>query len=278
MNVKFTSVLLVLLCLAGNLCLVEAQNVPGNLNNASVNAMGGVSAAYKDIRGLAANPAAIGLLKNIQAYVFADQRFGLKELSSYSAGFALPVNSGSFGLTLGRYGYNLYNENQFSAAYARKLFNNLAVGGSIQYQIFNIQDYGNKGIFGFQLGLYSDVSSQIALFFSVSNPGRQKINESERLAGIFNLGAMYTPNPRLSIRAEFCKTLEHKEDLRFGIEYNPSSRVILRLGGQAYPAQFSAGFGIVAFDALVLEASARYDATIGYLPGVGASYGLKYKK
>ncbi len=256
--------------------LATSQNVIGTLNNASSNALGGVSSSFADVRGLAANPASIASIKNMQALIFADQRFGIKELSAFSAGIALPTHSGSFGLSLGRFGFDLYNENLISASYGRKLFANLSVGGSIQYQYFNIPDYGKKGVVGFQLGLYSELNRRISLFFSVSNPGRQKITDNDHLSGIFKVGAMYIPNDRLAIRGEFCKTLEHSEDFRFGVEYAPSSRVIIRVGGQTAPAQFGVGFGIVVLETLVVEASAKYDPQIGYHPGVGLSYGIAF--
>lgn len=270
--------ILYVLVMIGDPVFVNCQNIIGSLNNASSNSMGGVSSAYLDIRGLAANPASIGSINSFQGYVFTDQRFGLKELSSYSLGVAIPTHSGAFGISFGRYGFNIYNENFFAASYSRKLLTNLTIGGGIEYQYFNIQDYGNKGLFGFQLGLTSTVTSTTTLFFSVSNPNRPKINEDDQLPSIFNFGGIYKPGEKVYLRAEFSKTLENKEDFRFGIEYLPASKFIIRLGGHTSPTQYSFGFGITPWDKFLIEASTKYDAHLGFLPGVGVSYGIIYTK
>ena len=76
--------------------------------------MGGIGVCFEDIRGISTNPSSIGDIKSLQGYIFADQRFGIKELSSYSLAAAIQFGSGSFGVNVGRYGFDLYNENLVS--------------------------------------------------------------------------------------------------------------------------------------------------------------------
>ena len=266
------------LLLSGFATALQGQNVIGSFGNASSNSMGGISASYEDIRGLPLNPSSIGGIKQVQGYLFADQRFGLKELTSYSLGFAIPTSSGAFGLSLGRYGFGLYNENLLSLGYSRKLLNNLTIGGAVDYRSIFIQDYGNKGAVGFQLGITTQVTSTTTLFFSVANPNRPKINESDRLPGIFTIGGSYAPGKNVIIRAELNKTLENKEDFKVGFEYFPSKNLILRIGGHTFPAQYTFGFGLLVLDSLTLEASSKYDPRLGLIPGFGVSYGIKNSK
>lgn len=255
-----------------------AQQLIGYGKNAASFGMGDIVGSYTDVRGILANPSSIATLPNIQSFVFIDQRFGLKELSSYSAAIAIPLSSGSFGLSLNRFGYNLYNENLISLSYARQLFTNLSIGGSVEYNYFSIPEYGSKGQIGFQLGINSTISSSTTLYFSIKNPNRPLINETDRLPSFFNLGATYSPSKQLVLRAELNKTLDFKEDIRFGVEYFPSPKVVIRAGGHTYPAQFSFGFGILPYESIVIEASSKYDTRLGFLPGIGLSYGLSFPK
>lgn len=256
----------------------KAQQIIAYGNHASSFGMGNIVGSYKDIRGVVANPSAIASLPGVQSFVFVDQRFGLKELSSYSAAVAIPMNSGSFGISLNRFGYDLYNENLVSLSYARQLLTNLSIGGAVEYNYFSIPEYGTKGQIGFQLGINSAINSTTTLYFSIKNPNRPLINETDRMPGFFNIGATYSPSKQLVIRTELNKTLDFKEDLRFGVEYFPSPKIIIRAGGHTYPAQFSFGFGVLPYESIVIEASSKYDTQLGFLPGIGLSYGLSFSK
>ncbi len=251
-----------------------SQNLQEYPLNSSSHAMGLCSITYDDIRGAFANPASIASPTLIQTSLFLDQRFGLNELKSISASCLIPTTSGNFALAFYRFGYEVYNENIIQLSYARKLLNNLTIGGAVQYYSLNIQEYGNKSVLGFQLGINTNISKTTTIYLSIQNPHRPEINTEDKLPGFISLGLKYEPSDIISLHAEVYKELDYREDFRFGIEYKPTPSLFIRLGGHTYPAQVGFGFGILVYKYLVIEASSLYHTLLGFSPGIGLSYGI----
>jgi len=253
---------------------LNAQNLQGFPLNSSSQAMGLCAISYDDVRGAFGNPASIANSLDIQTNLFIDQRFGINELKSISASCLIPSKSGNFAASFNRFGYEVYNENIIQLSYGRKILSNLTIGGAIQYYSLNIQEYGNKSVLGFQLGLNSNLSKTTSLYFSIQNPHRPEINTEDKLPGFLAIGLQYKPSDLVTLHGELFKELDYKEDFRFGIEYRPIPSLYIRLGGHTYPAQVGFGFGVVAYKSLIIEASSLYHSVLGFSPGIGLSYGI----
>lgn len=254
--------------------IINAQQLQSFPNTASSMGMGMCINSFKDIRSVFSNPAAIATVKRIQFSSFIDQKFNVNELKSISVAALVPTSSGNFSIAFNRFGFTTYNETSGQVSYGRKLFNNLSIGGAIQLNNISIEEYGTKSIFGFQLGTVYDLSKNTSLLFSVQNIHRPKVSENDKLPGIFSIGILYKPSEIVSLHTELYKELDYKEDLRFGIEYQPSNVIVLRVGGHTYPAQLSFGFGVKVLKSLIFEASTQYHSVLGFNPGIGLSYGI----
>lgn len=253
---------------------LHAQYLQGYPLSSSNHSMGLCAISFDDVRGVFANPSSIVSPKQIQSCLFLDQRFNISELKSISATILIPTLSGNFAFSFNRFGFELYNENMFQLTYGRKILNNLNIGGAIQYHSLNIQEYGNKSIIGFQLGVNSSISKTLSFYCAIQNPHRPEINIVDKLPGYFSVGFQYKPTDLVSFHGELNKELDFKEDFRFGIEYHPLQSIFLRLGGHTYPAQVGFGFGFLLFKSLIIEASSQYHSILGFNNGIGLSYGI----
>jgi hypothetical protein len=62
----------------------------------------------------------------------------LNELNLFSASFALPTQSGNFGLQLHHFGNSVYSETQAGIAYGRKLSDYIDIG--IQFNYYKMKN------------------------------------------------------------------------------------------------------------------------------------------
>ena len=79
------------------------------------------------------NQAGLAEINQFTIGVGTENSFGIKELSTHTAVFSLPVNGGVFGLNVAYTGFELYNESKIGLAFAKKLSNDFNVGIQVDY-------------------------------------------------------------------------------------------------------------------------------------------------
>lgn len=246
------------------------QNILSSVSNASSLAQGGISTCQTGIYAASANPAGLAELTDIEVALFAESRFLLADLNLFSSSLAIPSKSGVFAMTAGYYGFEGFNQQMVSLSYGRKMLKKLSFGGKLDYINYRIPEYGNKGTFTFELGMFSALSKTLSLGIHVLNPTDIKINE-DRLSTAFRAGLKYSPTKIFTISAEVDKELEYEERLRFGLEYHPISSIYFR-GGLA-TAPISPSFGAAyRFNGLNIDFAANYHNLLGFTPSFGLQF------
>jgi len=235
-------------------------------------AMGNASVAFDDLSGGLANQAALANLETLQAGVFAEQRFLIADLNSFSGLFALPTNSGTFGLSLNYFGFDAYNEQKIGIAYARKFSKKVSVGAQVDYLNTSIEEYGNKGVITFELGLQYELSEELCVGTHIYNPIRTEVNLEENLPTIFKLGAAYTPAENLTVAAEVEKDLEYDARFKMGLEYGFVDALDLRIGIASNPTSLTFGLGLNLKENFFLDFASAYHQVLGFSPSIGIIY------
>jgi hypothetical protein len=236
--------------------------------------MGNSSVCLQDLWAVHNNQAGLSELKNIEAGVYYENRFLLKELSFKSLAIAIPSKTGVFGLDINSFGFNLYNENKFGLAYSEKLLKNLSIGIQLDYLHTHIaENYGNKGIVTFETGLRAQISNKIILAAHVFNPIRAKLSDYnvERIPSILKFGLLYKPAEKINICAESEKDINYENILRIGVEYNIIKTIFIRTGISTNPVMNSFGFGF-EYHKFRLNFSSSIHQTLGYSPQFSVSY------
>ena len=119
------------------------------LSGAKSKAFADASSTFTDHWAGINNQAGLAFLENTAVGVFAENRFGLKELNSGAITFALPTSqAGSLGINL--YTFNqstIFNRQKLGLAYAIKFSSHFAAGLQLNLIRTFIEEYGNSMAF-----------------------------------------------------------------------------------------------------------------------------------
>jgi len=260
----------------------------GNENFAFGGREAGVSNAsvcFSDVWAVHYNQAGLASLTSMSAGVYYDNRFMLPNLSMKAFAFALPTkNLGVFGLSVGYYGYSLYNEQKIGLAYARSFGKKFSVGVQLDYLGLNLgEDYGSKNNFAAEVGIQYEVIKNLKMGAHIYNLNRAILNtatesdiNNERVPTIMKLGLSYNFSEKVLVCAETEKDVELSPIFKAGLEYHMIKMMYLRLGVSTNPSKNSFGLGLdlkgVKFD----FAFSRHEV-LGWSPMVSLVYDFHKK-
>ena len=239
---------------------------------AKVLALGNTGTTQQDVNGLFYNQAGIAFANTIELSIATERRFSQEALSTYTAGAVIPTKSGSFGLTLNYFGFDLFNQQQVGIAYARKFAKNLSIGAQIDVHNYSIPQYGSRALVSFQAGVQYQLTSDFMVGAHIINPVRQEITELEPLPSQFKLGLAYTAAEKVDLYAELEQDLDHPLRFKSGIDYNIAKVLFIRLGIATNPTLFTFGLGIELDAGLKIDAAASYHQALGLSPGIGVRF------
>lgn len=227
------------------------------------------SNSHTDVFSFTANQASLSALKNVSAGIYGERRYMLRELSFYTAAFALPTRSGNFGLKGGYYGSADYNETNAGLAYARKLGSKIDIGVQFNYYGIKVAGYGKAATINAEAGIIMHLTERLNAGIHVFNPAGGKFgkNGDEKLPFVYTAGLGYEASEQFFASME----IEKEEDLPVNVKAVLQYRVLKQLfvrGGvsSAIPSFWmGCGFGSTSF---------RIDATASYHPQLGVTPGL----
>lgn len=262
--------LLILLCFISFKLSAQLGYYP---SNGGVGAgMGNCMVADQSYASIFGNQAGLAFLKQPSISLYGERRYFLSALNGFGAGYAHPTNSGTFLIKAQYFGYNAYNEQQIGVGYARKFLDNLSVGIQINYQGFNIQDYGSRGTFSFEAGLQYLINNNFAIGFQIINPIAVKITENDYLQSVYKTGLSWKASKLLTINAEVEKSQNF--DLRFkgGINYKIMDQFYLRTGIKTNPTEYCFGAGFIVSQKFLFDIAGTYHQILGISPTLGVNY------
>jgi hypothetical protein len=240
-------------------------------------AMGNTSVAFYDTWSGANNQAGLGWCTNFSAGAYYENRFLLKELSTKSVDAALPVRRGAFGLSFSYFGFSLYNEMKTGLAFGMRFGNSFSAGLQIDYfRLHTGNDYGNKNLFTFEIGLQYRVKEQLCLGVHIFNPLPIKVTDDpvERLPTVIRLGIAWQASKNFITSAEVEKDLVNKPIIKAGLEYHFVKPLYMRIGFLTNPTQFTFGFGL-EFGNMSFDVASSYHMVLGFSPQASIVYIFK---
>ena len=246
-----------------------AQN---NSTDARSKGVANASVAFTDINSILNNQAGLAELENMGFVLSAEQRFVLNDLNNFGAGFAMPTNSGTFGVSIHYFGFEDFNQSKIGLTYARKLMDKLSVGVQFDMLSTQISEYGNKNLFTFEVGVQSELIENLLIGFHLFNPVKLEIIEDEYLPTILRAGATYTASKKLMLHAELEKDFDFPFIFKGGIEYELAKDFWLRVGVQTNPTALSFGLGYQMKNGLRFDLASNYHQELGFTPSVGISF------
>lgn len=252
----------------------------GNENNpigARSSGMGNASVTHTDFWSVHNNQAGMTNLKMLSAGIYFENKYLLKELSLKSAAIVMPTSSGVFGLTMNYFGYSAYNETKIGLAYAKQLGKKLSAGVQLDYLSTRIaENYGNRNMLTFEVGLLSQINDKFSIGVHVFNPVRAKLSEynDERTATVIKLGASWTFSKKIILCAEAEKDINLDPIYKTGLEYHIIEPIYVRMGIATNPLVNTFGFGM-NFNKLKIDFASSVHSVLGYTPQFSLIYNFK---
>jgi len=255
--------------------LLTAQNALPPSAGASGLAMGNTGVTFENIYSAFKNQAGLARLSGVSFAVQAEQRFLAAGLNSGSVAFGYPTKSGTFGLALNYFGYQIYNEQKIGLSYARLLDKNLSIGAQVDYVGLRFQDaeYGNRGTVTFEIGMQARIFKSFIVGAHVFSPVRIKLtdNPEDVIPTQLNIGGSYQPSEKVTVTFEVEKDIDYPISFKAGVEYFPVEKFGIRAGTGTKPTQNSFGFGL-RLDPVEIDLGASFHWELGFTPAISLAY------
>jgi hypothetical protein len=257
---------------------IFAQNGATNSTGVRSNGVANASVSFTDINSIFNNQAGLAELENVGFLLSTEQRFLISDLNNFGVGFAMPTNSGTFGVSIHYFGFEDFNQSKIGLTYARKLMEKLSVGIQFDMLSTQISEYGNTNLLTFEIGIQSELIENLLLGFHLYNPVKLEIIEDEYLPTILRAGATYTASKKLMLHAELEKDFDFPFIFKGGIEYELADDFWLRVGVHTNPTALSFGLGYQMKSGLRFDLASNYHQELGFTPSLGVGYDLIKKK
>lgn len=238
-----------------------------------ITAMGGAGVALQDVWSTQKNQAGIAALKTPVASLAYENRFLIKEISTKSAAFAIPISKYVLGAGFQSYGVNAYKETRGGLTLARAFSPKLLTAISVNFHQLQIANYGNTKAFSIEVGVQYEALKNLWLGAHIANPNSSKYgtNTDQIIPAHIQFGGCYRFSDKLIVSTEFEKVLDSQADFKTGLEYNVIKAFALRGGVSMNPFKQYAGFGL-EIENLLFDFGISSHPILGYSPQISLGY------
>lgn len=241
---RFIFFLLFISLVCPNLALAQLEN-PAMGGRAQ--GMANASVAIRDHWAIFNNVGGLAGVTKYTGQIAYNNQFGITNFQTFALGVVAPVKTGVAGLSISKFGDNLYSEQRIGLGYGHQI-KNVSLGIKANYIQVSIQDLGSKGTFAFEFGGIARLSKEVVFGAHIYNFNQGVLNttsgEEEKLPVIMKAGISYHPLPALMINAETEKNIDLPATFKVGLEYQIVPQIYLRTGIQNEPLTnfFGVGF------------------------------------
>ena len=238
--------------------------------------LGAYSLNSADVFSLTANQASLAQLKYASAGLFAERRYFLEELSSYTAAFGLPTQPGNFGLKMKYYGFSDYNEAQIGLAYARKLGTKVDLGAQFNYNGIRVAGYGNDAAVSFEMGTVLHLTDKLHAGVHVNNPvgGKFGKDRQEKLASVYTFGMGLEPSDKFFLGTDIINEQDQPVNVNAGLQYKFLTQLLARAGISTTTSTTWFGVGLF-LKSFRIDVTTSIHSQLGITPGLMLVYDFK---
>jgi hypothetical protein len=218
------------------------------------------------------NQALLGLNNSICFGINYENRFGIRELGTRTAGLLIPAGKASAGAAYSHFGYADFKRDVAGLACGLKLSEKIAAGIQVDYFSERTSgEYNNNRFITFETGLLVSPSDNIRLGVHLFNPLPASLSKNNQPVSL-RVGAGIALSRILFAGAEAEMNSGSKLILRTGFEYEAVKNLRLRAGFSTRNNSFCFGAG---FQSGIVRIDLGF-ATHEYL-GVTSSISLIFK-
>jgi hypothetical protein len=223
----------------------------------------------------------IGGLANVERPIAAFAQEINPSLISFNrtaATVALPISFGVTGMSLFRFGDDLYSEQMISLGFANT-FGITSIGVKLNYIQYKVDGFGRKGMFSVSAGGITKLTKKILIGTYITNINQPKLSNTdrERLPTIITAGLGVNVSETIFITTEIEKDLDFDPTWKTGMEYSINKKFKARTGFNINPDAFFAGCGFT-LTKLKFDYAFQYNPSLGNSHHASAAYFFKRKK
>lgn len=236
------------------------------------------SASIEDRWAVINNPAGIGSLNETSAIFSFENKFNVEGLNTMAAGILTPAPGGAVGISLFRFGDDLYSEQTASLSYGNK-FGIASLGFRVNYLQYNIEGFGTKGVFTLDFGGIAGITPHLLFGAYIRNVNQAKLAElaDERAPTVLNAGLSYRPTDKVIFNIEAEKDIDYEAFIRVGLEYKFLKKLAVRTGIRTDPFINYFGLGI-ALRKLTIDYALTPDPLLGISHQASVAYVIRQKE
>jgi hypothetical protein len=189
------------------------------------------------------NQASLPYHNSFAAAINYENRFGIKELSTRSAGLIFPAGKAALAAVFTHFGYSDFYRDMAGLACGLKLSDNLSAGIQIDYFSERVSgEYGNTRSLTFETGLLFVPSENYRIGIHLFNPIPNSLRKTF-LPSTLRIGAGTNLNKSIFTGIEAEMSTGSQLILRTGFEYEAATKIWLRGGFSSENNSFSFGLG-----------------------------------
>ena len=238
-------------------------------------AMSNATITNADVWSVNNNIAALADYNDSEVGVGFNNRFGVGGFNTISMVGAHHTDMFSAGLSVKRFGDNLYNESIIGIGGAHKIdFVSLGLKANI-LQVA-IDELGSKTNVAFEFGGLVHINDEITIGANVFNINQAKMAayNDERFSTVLKAGLTYKPTDKLSATIETEKDVEYKHTVKVGLEYFIIEKLAVRTGFSTLNYNASAGLGLI-LNKFNFDYAFSYHTLLGVSNGLSINYLIK---
>ncbi|NEM97984.1 PorV/PorQ family protein [Pontibacter burrus] len=232
--------------------------------------LGNASVTLPDIWASHNNIAGIAGLSQAQVGAYAENRFGIRAFTTVALLAAVPTQKyGRYGISLSRFGDELYNRQHIGVGAAHKL-GQFSVGAKVDVWQIAVAGYGSRKAVTLTIGGQGEIVPGLFFGANAYNLNQAKLAEfeDERLPTVMKAGIGYMPYKKLLLLIESEKNIDYNATFKAGIEYQLfPEKFIVRSGFQSLTNTLNFGAGFLARQFIV-------DYAFGSTTWLGSSHHL----
>jgi hypothetical protein len=220
------------------------------------------------------NQASLARFRNYSCGINYENRFGLKELGTCSAGVTIPAGRASLAGICSRFGYSDFRRDMAGIACAVPVSEKASAGIQIDY--FSEKTYGeyqNNESVTFEAGVLVSASDNVTIGVHLFNPLPNSIRKNPMVSAITaGIGANLSNSLFAGFETEL--NTDGVIDFRTGFEYMIAGDFTIRGGFRTLNTSFSFGMGYKAGPAIVDIAFATHQK-LGIISSVSIVFNIK---
>lgn len=232
--------------------------------------MGTYSSRFKDVFSIENNQASLCGLTGVQAGVYTERRFMLKELSLVMGAIGIPLKKGNgMGISVRRFGASSYNEMQVGWAYGKKLGSKVDIGVQFNYNKVSVAGYEGASVLNAEIGSIWHFTDRLhggVHLYNISGSKYGKAN-SQKIPAVFTTGLGYECSEFFFLSAEIAKEEGQPVNVNAGFHYTFYQQFFMRFGVTTGVGNSVGGVGF-KWDSYRLDISVSYHPQLGVTPGL----------